>query len=171
MAQKSVEVTATMSRNYGPLTMTYTVSTVIQANTHGDVMKEHQSLTQALKLSFAEFETHDLPKLPVPQAKGIAGDTKPEPARWYVAKEMYMTMNEKGKFFNIRTTNCPLANKYGAAVYFDRFTGMTKDEFMQAADPDTMKIVFQEGMRVLIEIYQGKPRAIQLAHKDTIGEG
>lgn len=171
MAQKQITVTATMSRNYGPVTMTYSASEVIMAERYGDVMKTHQALTGALKLSFAEFETHDLPKLPIPQAKGIEGDTKPQPAKWFIAKEMYMTVNEKGKFFNIRTTNNPPTNKFGAAVYFDRFTGLTKDEFMQGMDDDTMKIVFPEGMRVLIETFKGKPRAIQLAHKDTIGEG
>jgi hypothetical protein len=171
MAQKQITVTATMSRNYGPVTMTYSASEVIQAVKHGDAIKAHHALTQVLKASFEQFDTHDLPKLPIPQAKGIEGDTKPKPAQWFIAKEMYMTMNEKGRFFNIRTTNNPLTNKFGAAVYFDRFTGMTKDEFMQGADPDTIKIVFPEGMRVLIETYKGKPRAIQLAHKDTIGEG
>lgn len=171
MPQKQITVTATIARNYGPLVVTYTASETIMAEKYGEVMKSHQALTSAIFLSFQDYDSHQIQKMPVAPARGIEADTKPKAPQWYVAKEMYMSVNDGKKYYFVRTTNNPKTNKFGAAVYWDRFTGMTLEDFKQQSDDDTMKIVFTEGMRVLIEEFKGKPRAIQIAHKDAIGEG
>lgn len=171
MPQKQITVTATLTRNYGPISASYSASEVIMAEIYGDVVKSHAALTKAILATFDDMETHTLPKMRIPDSKGIAGDTKPKGPQWYVAKELYMSVNDGKKYYFVRTTNNPKTNKFGAAVYWDRFTGMTLGDFKQQADDDTMKIVFTEGMRVLIEEFKGKPRAIQIAHKDAIGEG
>lgn len=171
MAKKQIIVTATISRNYGPTTVNLSAAEVIEAEKYGDVVKSHQALRSAIRASFDDFEANELPKMPVPQSKGIAGDTKPKGPQWFVAKEMYMSINDGKKYYFVRTANNPKTNKFGAAVYWDRFTGLNEAQFNQECDNDTFKIVFPEGMRVLIEEYKGKPRAIQIAHKDAIGEG
>lgn len=171
MPAKQLTVTASISRNYGPMTVNLSASEVITAEKYGDVVKAHQALRSAIRASFDDFEANELPKMPVAPGKGIEADTKPKGPQWYIAKEMYMSIQDGKKFYHIRTANNPKTNKFGAAVYFDRFKGMTEDEFKSALDPETFKHTLPDGMRVLIEEYKGKQRAIQIAHKDTIGEG
>lgn len=168
MPKRQLTIAASVTRNYGPVSVTYSASEEIEAEKYGDVVSLNQSLTAAINASFDDFEANTLPKMRLPSPKGIQNDSKPK-AQWFIAKEMYMTIQDGKKYYFIRTANNPRANKYGAAVYFDRFEGLNKDQFEGQLDRETFKHVFPDGMRVLIEEYNGKPRAIQIAHKDQVG--
>lgn len=168
MAQ--VKVTARISRNYGPVTVAFEISQDVEATTVGDIIKANDSSIKALNQQFAEYETEYLPKLPIPQ-NNMKMDGKPEAAKWYVATSLHKTMQNGKPYWTIKIGNEPKWAKFGAALYFDRMKGLTEDEAKGLLDPDTWSHKFIDGMRVLVEVYQGKPRAIQLAMKDTIGEG
>lgn len=167
---KKLTGTVRMSRNYGPQTVEFSLTWSEEVKNGADILTLNNSCIEALHLQIHDFEAQHLPRLPIPQSKGLPEASKPKGAQWYVASEMYMVASEKGRFYYIRPGNAPQWKKFGAAVYFDRFKGLTEPEAKELLG-DELKHKFPDGMRVLIEEYKGKPRAIQLAHKDNIGEG
>lgn len=171
-----IKVSATMSRSYGRDTITYTLDETIEIDTllewKETVFAAQETLQNMLFSMFEEFELHHAKNLPVPQMKGLpdaaaakaAGKAAPI---WYKAHSISKVSKGGKDFYYIKPSEGPWT-KFGGAVYFDRFQGF--DQSM--AEKMCVKgggYTFKPDHRVLIEVYNGKPRAIGFAHKDEIG--
>lgn len=167
-----VRINTRIVRNYGAYSIEFEISREIEAETRGHIYEEYNKQIDVLEAQIVDFEANRLPRLPVPQnTRSIANDLKGgQGPKWYPARDMTMSVKDGKAFFYIRPNDCPQYAKFGAAVYFDRFKGLTEKEARDMMGQG-FSHTFDDGMMVLIEVYQGKPKAIQIAHKDTIGEG
>lgn len=167
-----VEAEVTVTRHYGAVSVGFAVKRVVTVSRASDLLRENNKLLDIIDMQIEDFERSRLPNLPVPATSGknIANDMKGAPKpEWYPAKELYFTVQNKKKYWFIKPSQGKWA-KFGGAVYWDRMKGLTESEAKDMVDPDTFAHVFGDNIMVLIEIFQGKPRAIALAHKDTIGK-
>ena len=167
-----VKLSVTVTRHYGAVSVGFEISGTFMVKTRSDVMRENNRMLDTLDIQIEDYERTRLPNLPVPQTSGknIANDMKGAPSpKWFPAKELYFTVKDKKKYWYVRPTEGNWT-KFGAAVYWDRMNGLTEAEAKDMIDPETFSHTFGENIMVLIEIFQGKPRAIAIAHRDTIGK-
>lgn len=170
MSTKQVNITRTITRNYGAITSTWTIQMNEQVSTRADVLRLCASADETIHAAMLDYEANSLKQIQPAPKKTIADDQKGETGegefKWVKAVGI-VKVHEKGKVFYKARTSDKQFVKFGLPVYFDNFKGMSELEFSKRADEDG-ELVFDEGMMFLAVKEKNGWRARRLAHKDMI---
>jgi len=165
----TITLNASITRNYGPISVTFGLSRDIIIEKGSDVMEGYNTLCDIIEAQISEYEANRLPKLPAAPSRGIAADTKPAMA-WHTAGKLRMSITSDGKkAYHIIPVGVPKWSKYGVPVYFDSCPDVTQDLVNQMLGNDTSCDI-DSNMRMLVDERSGKPKVVGFKHKDQIGE-
>jgi hypothetical protein len=164
-----IVVKATISRNYGPFSVSFGIEREVEVTNGGDILTQYNLLCDVIEAQIHDYEVNRLPKMPAAPSKGIEADSKPQPAKWYPASKLLLNVSKGKKMYNIIPGNLPKYSQYGVPVYFDSQSDLDEAaaKHMLAGE---FSVSFPAGMMVLIDESKGKPRVLGLKHKDQIGE-